>query len=87
MKKFIAYGVLSIALFLIGFFIARNSSDEEVKTIKRTKILLGTVVEIQVRDVNEKKAEDAITKAFAEVKRIDDLFTTYNEASSVWKYK
>ena len=85
MKKFIEYGVLSIVLFLIGFFIARNKSDEEVKTIKRTKILLGTVVEIQVRDVNENKAEDAITKAFAEVKRIDDLFTTYNEASPVWK--
>ena len=33
----------------------------------------------------EQKAEDAITKAFAEVKRIDDLFTTYNEASPVWK--
>jgi thiamine biosynthesis lipoprotein len=81
----VAYGILSIVLFLIGFFIARNSSDEEVKTIKRTKILLGTVVEIQVRDVNEKKAEDAITKAFAEVKRIDDLFTTYNEASPIWK--
>ncbi|MFZ1519106.1 MAG: FAD:protein FMN transferase [Ignavibacteriaceae bacterium] len=85
MKKFIVYGVLVIVLFLIGFFIARNSSDEEVKTIKHTKILLGTVVEIQVRDADEQNAEDAITKAFTEVKRIDDLFTTYNEASSVWK--
>jgi thiamine biosynthesis lipoprotein len=85
LKNAILYSVLVIILFLIGFFIARNSSDEEVKTIKRTKILLGTVVEIQVRDVDGNKAEDAITKAFAEVKRIDDLFTTYNEASSVWK--
>ena len=85
MKKFIGYAILVIVLFLIGFFIARNSSDEEVKTIKRTKILLGTVVEIQVRDADGQKAEDAITKAFAEVKRIDDLFTTYNEASPVWK--
>lgn len=85
MKNAILYGVLVIVLFLIGFFIARNSSDEEVKTMKRTKILLGTVVEIQVRDANEQKADDAITKAFAEVKRIDDLFTTYNEASPVWK--
>lgn len=84
MKNFIAYGVLSIVLFLIGFFIARNSSDE-IKTFKRTQILLGTVVEIQVRDADENKAEDAITKAFAEVKRIDDLFTTYNEESPVWK--
>ena len=80
-----AYGILGVVLFLIGFFIARNSSDEEVKTIMRTKILLGTVVEIQVRDADEQKAEDAITKAFAEVKRIDELFTTYNEDSPVWK--
>jgi thiamine biosynthesis lipoprotein len=85
LKNTILYGAFVIVLFLIGFFIARNSSDEEVKTIKRTKILLGTVVEIQVRDADEQKAEDAITKAFAEVKWIDDLFTTYNEASPVWK--
>ena len=84
MKKVFGYTVLVIVLFLIGFFIARNSGDE-IKTFKRTQILLGTVVEIQVRDADEKKADDAITKAFAEVKRIDVLFTTYNEESPVWK--
>lgn len=77
-----AFGFL--VLFLIGFFIARNSSNEQ-KTFKRTQILLGTVVEIQVRDEDEQKAENAITQAFEEVKRIDDLFTTYNEESPVWK--
>lgn len=75
---------LFVVLFLIGFFIAKNSNDE-IKTIKRTQILLGTVVEIQVRDNNEEKADDAISKAFAEVKRIDDLFTTFNDQSPVWK--
>lgn len=85
MKKVIGYAVLVIVLFLIGFFIARNSSNE-IKTIKRTQILLGTVVEIQVRDADEQKVENAISKAFAEVKRIDDLFTTYNEDSPVWKF-
>jgi len=84
LKKIIAYVVLSIVLFLTGFFIARNCGNE-LKTIKRTQILLGTVVEIQVCDEDKKKAEDAITKAFAEVKRIDDLFTTYNKASVIWK--
>ncbi|MCU0344928.1 MAG: FAD:protein FMN transferase [Ignavibacterium sp.] len=85
MKKNILYILTTVVLFFIGFFTARNSSDEEVKTIKRSKILLGTVVEIQVRENDEKKAKDAITKAFTEIKRIDDLFTTYNEASSAWK--
>lgn len=79
----ISWTLLFIVLFLIGFFIARNSGDE-IKTIKRTQILLGTVVEIQVRD-DDKKAEDAISKAFEEMKRIDDLFTTFNDQSPVFK--
>lgn len=74
-----------LVLFIIGFFIARYTGDE-VKTVKRTQILLGTVVEIQIRNTDEKKADDAITKAFAEIKRIDDLFTTYNEDSPVWQF-
>lgn len=84
MKNAVAYGVLLIVLFFIGFFIARNN-DNEAKIVKRTQILLGTVVDIQVRDDDKQKVEDAITQAFSEVKRIDDLFTTYNEESAVWK--
>lgn len=83
-KKSLPLWVGILVLFLIGFFIARNAGDE-VKTVKRTQILLGTVVEIQIRNTDEKKADKAITKAFAEIKRIDDLFTTYNEDSPVWQ--
>ena len=71
-------------LFLLGFLIAKNESDN-VETIKQTKILMGTVVEIQVRDADEEKAEQAISNAFNEIKRIDDLFSSYNEESMVWK--
>lgn len=85
MKNVVAYGVISIGLFLIGFFIARNMGDE-IKEVKRTQILLGTVVDIQVRDTDEEKADDAITKALTEIKRIDDLFTTYNADSPVWQF-
>lgn len=84
MKNVLAYGVLVVVLFLIGFFIAQNK-NYDVKTVKRSQILLGTVVEIQVKNNDEQKAEDATNKAFAEIKRIDDLFTTYNQASEVWK--
>ncbi len=66
-------------------FSSQEITSHEIKTIKRTQIILGTVVEIQVRDDNEQKAEDAIAQALTEVKRIDDLFTTYNEESPVWK--
>ena len=73
-----------IVLFLIGFYIARNTGDELI-TVKRTQILLGTVVDIQVRDADEQAAEEAINSAFAEVKRIDNLFSTYSKESPVWK--
>ena len=84
MKNVIVYGALAVVLFIIGFFIARDNDDES-KTVKRTQILLGTVVEIQVGDADERKAENAVTKALDEIKRIDDLFTTFKEKSTVWK--
>ncbi|MBE0571092.1 MAG: FAD:protein FMN transferase [Ignavibacteriaceae bacterium] len=85
MKNVIAYGVMAIVLFLIGIFLGRSCEDES-GNYHRTQILLGTVVDIQVRETDEKKANDAITKAFTEIMRIDDLFTTYNEDSPVRQF-
>ncbi len=73
-----------IVLFVIGIFLGRSCVDE-TKNYRQTQILLGTVVDIQVRNADEKLAEEAIKKAFAKIKRIDYLFTTYNEESPVWK--
>lgn len=83
-SKFIFFKwiILILVLFFIGFFIAKNN-NRELKTVKRTQILLGTVIDIQVRDFDEQKAEDAVTRAFKEIKRIDDLFTTFDETSPV----
>ncbi len=82
-NKLLYIGFIAI-LFAIGFYLARMSNDE-VQLIKRSRILLGTVVEIQVRDKDGKKAETSIEKAFGEIKRIDNLFSTFNEDSPIWK--
>ncbi len=84
MKKIIPYIGLFVALFAAGYFIAR-SIDDEPSIVKRTQIILGTVVEIQVRAFDETKANEAISKAFAEIQRIDDLFTSYRPAGEVFK--
>jgi len=84
MNKTFLYSTFVIILFAIGFFIARIGSDE-IHHLKRSRILLGTLVEIQVKDKDKEKAGSAIEKALTEVKRIDDLFSTYNEDSPVWK--
>ena len=82
-KTFLFFAFLTI-LFTIGFFIARMGNDE-IHRINRSRILLGTVVEVQIWETDRKKAEASIEKAFEEIKRIDDLFSTYNEDSPVWK--
>ncbi len=53
--------------------------------VKRSQIILGTVVEIQARDGDKDKADDAISNAFSEMKRIDSLFSSHNPNSPVWK--
>ncbi|MCH8033570.1 MAG: FAD:protein FMN transferase [Bacteroidetes bacterium] len=84
MKKTFSYSTFVIILFAIGFFISRVGS-KEIHLINKSRILLGTVVEVQIRETDRKKAETSIEKAFSEIKRIDDLFSTYNEDSHVWK--
>lgn len=71
-------------LFLFGFLIAKNETNN-LETITQTKILMGTVVEIQVKDKDEVKAHRAISSAFDEIKRIDNLFSSYNSESIVWE--
>lgn len=73
-----------IVLFVVGIFLGRSCVDE-TKNYRQTQILLGTVIDIQIRNKDEKLAEEVIKKAFAEIKRIDDLFTTYNEDGPVWE--
>ncbi len=68
---------------MIGFMLARKGSENQ--TVKRTRILLGTVVEIQTRSVDENKADKAINKAFDEISRIDVEFSPYRKERPVWK--
>ncbi len=83
MKKKFIYGSLVIVLFIVGFIFARKGNDKG--TVKRTRILLGTVVEIQTRGVDENKSDEAINKAFEEINRIDVEFSPYKKESPVWK--
>ncbi len=84
MKKNILYIVLFFVFFAVGFLISKEFNKKNT-VVKRTQILLGTVVVIQVRNFDEDKANDAISKAFAEIKRIEDLFTTYRNAGEIYK--
>ncbi len=67
-------------LLLIGLISC--SSNE---TVKRTAIIMGSTVEVQVRGVNSVTADKAIHTSFQEVKRLDTLFSTYMTGNPMWQ--
>lgn len=83
MKNFVAYGLSFIILFGIGFYL--SDSDESDTIIKRTRLLMGTLVEIQIKGLDEYSADGFIEKAFDEMKRIDNMFSTHSSESAIRK--
>ncbi|HSR18150.1 MAG TPA: FAD:protein FMN transferase [Ignavibacteriaceae bacterium] len=83
MKK-VYLSLAFIVFFIIGFFAAENL-NKEIYTVIRSKFLLGTIVEIQIRDSDNQKADEVISDAFNEVQRIDKLFSIYDSESPVCK--
>ena len=83
MKKYYI-GVALFVFFIIGFFAARHL-NKEVVTVKRSKVLLGTIVEIQIRSADVELADKVIGDAFNEINRIDKLLSIYDSQSPVFK--
>jgi FAD:protein FMN transferase len=83
MKKLVLFPALFIILFLIGYKIAVDSVKPE--KINRSRILLGTVVDVQVREKDEEKASEAIEAVFDEIKRIEVLFSSRDREGGVYK--
>jgi thiamine biosynthesis lipoprotein len=74
MKKYFLYIVI-----LVGFL---SCSSDEI--VKRTTIIMGSTVEIQVRGINSVTANKAIFASFEEVKQLDTLFSTYMTGNPMW---
>ncbi|MDZ4159367.1 MAG: hypothetical protein U1B80_06210, partial [Anaerolineaceae bacterium] len=85
MKKSLIIAGVFVGLFLAGYALAFFLPARPLTTFKRTRIALGTVVEIQVRSADEKRTEEAIRAAFDEVSRIEVLLSAQNPDSPVWK--
>ncbi len=81
----IAVTMFFLALFAIAFVVALQFGRKDDDMLRRTQVALGTLIEIQVRDMERKAAWSAIDAAFAEVRRVDTLFSTYAEDGPVWK--
>lgn len=80
----IALTMYVLAIFSIGFYIALQFAKKD-DTLVRSQVALGTLVEIQIRGMERADAWKAMDKVFAEVRRIDTMFSTYKEGGPTWK--
>lgn len=71
-------------LFIYIFSIITLISCGNDDIIKRTAVIMGSKVEIQIKGVNKVTADKAITASFQEVRRIDTLFSTYMAGNPMW---
>lgn len=75
-KKYFSFVIIALLI---------SCKSDEINTIKRTTIVMGSTIEIQVRDTDEINANKAINAAFSEAKRLDTLFSTYIQNNNMWK--
>lgn len=73
--------VSALALLSAGLFVSRLFND--TKPFQRSEYIMGTIFDITSVGSSEKVFGDAATKAFNEIKRIDDLMSRYKEGSEV----
>ena len=46
---------------------------------------MGTTVEIEIRGEEPNRANEAVNQAFAEIRRINDVYSPFNEDGPLWK--
>ena len=78
MKKNKAFLLFILPILLL-------SCSRPTNTYKRSQLLMGTIVDITVVSDDEKKADEAIDAGFGEIKRLEQLMSTYIPDSNLSK--
>ena len=83
-KKVYSAFILFIACLLLAGITLRFRSASGIQTYRQTRILLDTVVELMLASSDERRAEEAIEAAYAEMQRVEDLLSKYREGSQIF---
>ncbi len=74
---------LIIGLLLVVLTLTWWRLQPDGEEVRRSRIMMGTVVEIMAAGQNNKTLEAAVEAAFAEMERLDKLLSRYNADSEV----
>ena len=75
--------ILLILCFISFSSFPCNASSPEEKIFRKSRVIMGTSVEIVVSQAEGKKAEEALEAGLREVQRIDSLMSNYREESEL----
>jgi thiamine biosynthesis lipoprotein len=75
--------VIVLLLISLAFFAVQRCSRVETGTVSRSRLLMGTVVEIVAHGEDTERLEDAVAAAFEEMARIEGLMTPHRPDSDV----
>ncbi|PIZ12449.1 MAG: hypothetical protein COY53_10020 [Elusimicrobia bacterium CG_4_10_14_0_8_um_filter_37_32] len=76
---------IKLSFFISLFLFIIPLSACAVKTTEQTKLLMGTYVQIKVRNTGASNAKIAIDKSFDEIERISKLMSRFSKDSEVYK--
>ena len=72
-----------LALLILLLAVIISCSPKEQKLLRRTQFIMGTLVEITVREPDQEKAQLAISSAFDEMRRLEKLMSTHLTDSEI----
>ncbi len=74
--------VVIVLLLFVGLLIWLRP-DRSDEPLVRTSLIMGTLVEIKIYDTDQDKAAQAASDAFAEMNRIEQVFSRHIESSEI----
>lgn len=77
MKK--SFKILIALTLLLVFSISCQKNEKQL--FKRTSIAMGTIVQVQIEAFNEDEIEDVVGRAFSEIERISEKYSTYIDSN------
>ncbi len=83
-KGIFKYLIVAIVFFAAGYYLSKIFFSNNEQVLSRTQIVMGTVGEIKVINADGEIANKAINSAFKEIKRIENIFSTYRKGSPIW---
>jgi len=79
--NYLAYAAVTAAVFAL--LLVSLLHKRPVESVTYTKLLMGTVVEITFLDDGNADPDEAARQAFAEIKRLEKILSSYNPNSDV----